>query len=530
MRNKIFKIGRNGISLELRLVILFIVFLTTIMLCISLILVSTGVFNIGIKENTALLEKEMSHISRNIYDDFGDLSLSSVSLAEQLSKSIESTLLENGIMPSKLSEHPELLETILTEEFDKLMSGLQQSKSSGVFIILNSTVNPDIEGAENSKAGLFLRNMEANAVNSVYYDIWYMRGPASIGRRNGMTILPQWEMEFDVMDADYFTIPIQRAMQSELPLSRLYYWCPKVVFDNSDSSMLCSVPLIATDGTIMGIAGFEVRSMLFKLNYAPDNSNQNRAFCMFAPYDGTYLDMENAMFAGNYCVSDVIPKTNLKVLYSADGLNQYICTDKNSYFGLDRKVQLYGVNSPYENEEWHVVLLVPEQDILEQITEQNRSIVLLLILLTGACIVLSIFISRKYLYPVNMAFDTIKLKKMDEYTKTRIPEIDDLIEYLAKQDEETERQTTDSVAHNTAMFESFVENIKLLSVAEKAVFDLYIEGYTAKEIAEILCLSINTIKTHNRRIYTKLNVSSRKELLVYIQMMKELEQKNGSSR
>lgn len=35
-------------------------------------------------------------------------------------------------------------------------------------------------------------------------------------------------------------------------------------------------------------------------------------------------------------------------------------------------------------------------------------------------------------------------------------------------------------------------------------------------------MSINTIKTHNRRIFAKLNVSTRKELLVYIDMMKEL--------
>lgn len=62
-------------------------------------------------------------------------------------------------------------------------------------------------------------------------------------------------------------------------------------------------------------------------------------------------------------------------------------------------------------------------------------------------------------------------------------------------------------------------------MAERAVFDLYMEGHTAKEIADILCLSINTIKTHNRRIYMKLNVSSRKELMVYIQMMEEANSK-----
>ncbi|HHW98320.1 MAG TPA: helix-turn-helix transcriptional regulator, partial [Firmicutes bacterium] len=67
----------------------------------------------------------------------------------------------------------------------------------------------------------------------------------------------------------------------------------------------------------------------------------------------------------------------------------------------------------------------------------------------------------------------------------------------------------------------------MLSPAEKAVFDLYVEGYKAKEIAAILCLSINTIKTHNRRIYMKLNVSSRKELMVYVNMMKETQERTA---
>ena len=66
-----------------------------------------------------------------------------------------------------------------------------------------------------------------------------------------------------------------------------------------------------------------------------------------------------------------------------------------------------------------------------------------------------------------------------------------------------------------------MKNIDTLSAAERAVFDLYMRGHTAREIAESLCLSINTIKTHNRRIYMKLNVTSRKELMVYIQMMEE---------
>lgn len=523
LNDKLINANKKGISLELRLILLFLIFLITIMLGISLILVSTGVFNASMKENTALFEKELSHIYNKIYVDYSNLSLSSISLAEQLSMSIENTLLENGSSPDKLSQNPQLLNIILSKEYDKLLQGLQNSKSSGVFLILDATINPNIEGSENSRAGLFLKNLEATAVNSVYYDIRYMRGPAFIGRSNRITFLPQWRMEFDIKDSDFFRIPMNTAKESVLPLSRLFYWCPKTKFENSDSAMLCSVPLIASDGTVMGVAGFEVRTMLFKLIYSPHGAIQNRIFCMLSPSDSSSLYMENAMFAGNYSVNDNIPTTRMKVINKENELNQYISTN-NSYFGLDKKIKLYPIDSPYEKEEWSVVLLVPEADMNEYISKQNKSIILFLILLTAICVVLSILISHKYLNPVKKAFDTIKFKKVSEHTRTKIPEIDDLIEYLAKQDEKEEKINIESAAHNTTMFESFVDNIKTLSLAEKAVFDLYLKEHTAQEIANILCLSINTIKTHNRRIYMKLNVSSRKELLVYIQMMKELNQ------
>ncbi len=71
------------------------------------------------------------------------------------------------------------------------------------------------------------------------------------------------------------------------------------------------------------------------------------------------------------------------------------------------------------------------------------------------------------------------------------------------------------------MFLEFSRKFETLSRAEKSVFNLYVQGYDAKEITQILCLSINTIKTHNKRIYWKLGVNSRKELMGYLRKMRE---------
>lgn len=52
-----------------------------------------------------------------------------------------------------------------------------------------------------------------------------------------------------------------------------------------------------------------------------------------------------------------------------------------------------------------------------------------------------------------------------------------------------------------------------LTPTERAVHDLYAEGKSSREVQKQLDISENTLKYHNRNIYSKLQVSSRKELL-----------------
>ncbi|WP_405207760.1 response regulator transcription factor [Aquimarina sp. LLG6339-5] len=56
--------------------------------------------------------------------------------------------------------------------------------------------------------------------------------------------------------------------------------------------------------------------------------------------------------------------------------------------------------------------------------------------------------------------------------------------------------------------------ITVLSNQENTIKELIISGKSNKEIANELFISINTVKTHISNIYSKLNISSRKELLV----------------
>lgn len=62
-------------------------------------------------------------------------------------------------------------------------------------------------------------------------------------------------------------------------------------------------------------------------------------------------------------------------------------------------------------------------------------------------------------------------------------------------------------------------NIKGLTPTEKAIFDAYLQHMTTKEIMALLNIKENTLKYHNKNLYQKLGVSSRKELQeVYAQL------------
>ena len=79
--------------------------------------------------------------------------------------------------------------------------------------------------------------------------------------------------------------------------------------------------------------------------------------------------------------------------------------------------------------------------------------------------------------------------------------------------------TVQNNADNSSL-QQFRQNLKKMTKAEEAIVNLYFEGYSVNDIPKMLFVSANTVKFHNKNIFRKLNVTSLKELLVYVRMMK----------
>lgn len=60
-----------------------------------------------------------------------------------------------------------------------------------------------------------------------------------------------------------------------------------------------------------------------------------------------------------------------------------------------------------------------------------------------------------------------------------------------------------------------IDNAALLSAREQEILILASTGATNKEIADKLCISIHTVRSHMRKLLDKLQVANRREATVY---------------
>lgn len=70
-------------------------------------------------------------------------------------------------------------------------------------------------------------------------------------------------------------------------------------------------------------------------------------------------------------------------------------------------------------------------------------------------------------------------------------------------------------------YQRFCDGIALLTVTERKIFDLYSSGKSTAETAEAMGIKENTLKFHNKNIYSKLGVTSRKQLIYYAGLDKQ---------
>ena len=92
-----------------------------------------------------------------------------------------------------------------------------------------------------------------------------------------------------------------------------------------------------------------------------------------------------------------------------------------------------------------------------------------------------------------------------------------------------DQQITPAVPSMYERCERFAASLPSLTHTERTIYEFYIAGKTTKEIMAVLCIKENTLKYHNKNIYGKLEVSSRKELMEIARTLQQLQAQSAET-
>ena len=108
-----------------------------------------------------------------------------------------------------------------------------------------------------------------------------------------------------------------------------------------------------------------------------------------------------------------------------------------------------------------------------------------------------------------------KYKKIVE----KLPEIDELLAFVRSR--AAEQLTAGGLPPNIEeLLSGFRDRVQTLTPMERTVLQYYIDGCSLEEVAARAYISISTAKKHNTNINRKLGVTSREELMLYIDLFR----------
>lgn len=498
----------------------------------------------------ASLDVQMEVFGDDITNHFDALGTACISLSRQTSDLLEQHLQAEAMTFSQLTDSQEQLLRLQEVLLELLEQQLFQVDCSGVFALLDTTVNTSLPQAEKSRSGLYL---QTTGYDSTDREILLLRGFSQLARENGMMPHRKWRLEFRT---DLFPDYEEILADASLPLDAAYRFSGLYTLPGtSDEAVLLTVPIRGSDGSFYGVCGFEVSASYF-MTFHVQPTKLDHLTCLVTEGSGEVLDASSGLSCGGSGGYYRAPRSSLAMRSAGGGLIRFT-GGSASYIGVTRRVRLSPNNAPFT-----FAVMMPKADYDRAVGRnilQNTVFWLLLIFFAVSC---CLYFSRRFLTPILKDLEQIK-SDCGKTAGSHLSEISDLFAFLADQDRAHEEMMQDLVREKedarkeilrirneyelaqhkveTAQaeiarlaysrktevdpddYKRFLAGIDTLTAAERRIFDHYLDGRTVKEIIAIAGIKESTLRYHNQNIYSKLGVNSLKQLLRYAALMRQQE-------
>jgi len=545
-----------------RKLFLYMLLLTVLLLAILTI----GLVLFGRTSTTAetfrdSLDLQMEVFEKDISVHFDHLAASAVTLSEDMTAVLEKKLNEYHIDFSSLNDQSEIIYDMQANMIEPMRQKLLQTNCSGVFVMLNATVNSKLPESSVSRTGLYL---QINGYDHTRSDMLLYRGMADIAQSHRIMPHRKWRLEFRT---DLF--PDYAGIVSEVSFPPDISYRVTELFKlpgTSENALLLTVPMMGDDGTYYGLCGYEVSASYF-MTYHEQPSKLPHLSCLLAAKHDNILITSESLSCGSRDAYFHTLTEDYAILKIDNGFT-VLRDDKFTYLGLTQTIKL----SPGDGEHL-LVVMVPKKDFDRALYKSMAQTVFFLVLLLFFTVSFCKFFSRRFLTPLLSAIDRIKSDRRNN-ADFDIPEILDLIEYLDRQEKERDEKLIslekkhlmaenekihlqakydsalrefrrveeeyhtakedlmqmqskmDRLAYSRkteidpADYQFFIAGLQTLTESERNLFEHYLAGKSVKEILEITGIKESTLKYHNHNLLGKLGVSSRKQMLRYAEVMR----------
>lgn len=497
--------------------VLFIISGIAIILSLILLLLNIfGVLNIGNIQVMDMLETQLQTYSDNLEHDYNKIAAYAISYSKQLEDGIQDFLSENNLSFEDLQNNNEAITDLQNKLYDTIYLNMQLAPSSGAFYILNTTVNSNLDASFYN--GIYLKYINLYSESTVNNEFSLYRGSFITGKNNDINFHSGWQNE---MKTDFFE------KCDSLFTSDTHYILSNAVEipDTWERARYVYVPIYDYKKNIIGVCGFEVNDLYFQLAQKSNNDKLGPIICAL-------LDEEQGIYSGQFN-SNRYNSLNSASLNVIDKKSYTVFDfDSEKCVGKTKEVQL-------GNDTFSVALMLTEPQYQKFINKGKLTTAGIFLFVALFSFVCCLFMFRKYLSPILHKMEQMKSK--EEQLKA--------LELAKEAAEEEARRAKDAYEKALAKYsltqselihitdeykkeiipedyEHFVSNLDTLTPTEERIYQLYQEGKKQTEIAEIIGIKINTMKYHTKNIYSKLGISSRKQLLRFA-VLKQQQDKQG---
>ena len=496
--------------MERRLFLYWLIMVLAVMTAVFVVLIVAGVFSNDAGKLGGTLSVQQKNTTMTFNKLIDTLNAQNLALSEQITREVSDVLETEERTFKDLDNNPELITRIEERMCFYLQTIVRSRSCSGAYFILDATTNTEAPGADRSRMGLYLRSGNVGTDGMANQYITFFRGVADVARKENIQMHNRWNLEFDIDNVPGYEILMD--FDGRRILDSCYLSNRVTLSGTWEQVVLLSIPVVL-EGKVRGVCGVELSELFFNMVFPSVESPYGNMVTVVAPIADKRLLLDGAISGktdGTYFTTDgtLLIKNGEHYKTYSDGSRTYFGNHIVIPKAVDGRSDLT------------LVTLVPEISYQSSVAK-NRTFWLcgglgfLVLMLLAA-----MFLTRRFMLPIQKQIRALKdQKEPQEKSNSGIIEIDELLAYMyarqAKPDEESKMPPG-----MEELFFDFARRVETLTPMERTVLQYYINGFSVNEIAEKEFISLSTVRKHNSNINRKLGVSTREELLLYIDMFR----------